>query len=107
MFESLARAFKVSPVVAARRAMDLELVERSTYFEFYEHYTNRERRGGTTPSGGDFYNTQNARVGKFFATHVMRAAMGGQVGFREAYELTGLRGGTFQDYARRLDIQLS
>ena len=106
MFEVLARSFKVSPVVAARRAMDLKLVDRGTFFEFYEHYTNQEYRGGTTSSGGDFYNNQNARVGKFFASHVMRAALGGQVGFREAYELTGLRGGTFQDYARRLGIQL-
>ena len=106
-FEALGRSFKVSPVVAARRAMDLKLVERSAFFEFYERYINREHRGGTTPSGGDFYNNQNARVGKLFATHVMRAAMGGQIGFGEAYELTGLRGGTFQDYAGRLGIRLS
>ncbi len=106
-FEALGRSFKVSPVVAARRAMDLKLVERSAFFEFYEHYINRERRGGTAQSGGDFYNNQNARVGKLFATQVMRAAMEGQVGFREAYELTGLRGGTFQDYAGRLGIGLS
>lgn len=33
--------------------------------------------------------------------------MGGEVGFREAYELTGLWGRTFQDYANRLGIQLS
>ncbi len=106
-FEALGRLFKVSPVVAARRAMDLRLIERSAFFEFYEDYINREPRGGATSSGGDFYNNQNARVGKFFATHVMRAAMGGEIGFKEAYELTGLRGGTFQDYAGRLGIPLS
>lgn len=106
-FEVLGRSFKVSPVVAARRAMDLKLVDHSAFFEFYEHYINRERRGGTTKSGGDFYNNQNSRVGKLFATHVMRAAIGGQIGFREAYELTDLRGGTFQDYAGRLGFPLS
>ena len=105
-FEDLGRSFKVSPVVAARRAMDLKLIERSTFFEFYEHYINREHRRGATSSGGDFYNNQNARVGKLFATHVMGAAMGGEIGFREAYELTGLRGGTFQKYAGRLGILL-
>ena len=105
-FEAVARSFKVSPVVAARRAMDLKLVERSVFFDFYEHHISRERRSGTRPSSGDFYNNQNTRVGKLFATHVMRAAMEGQVGFKEAYQLTGLRGGTFQDYARRLDIGL-
>ncbi len=106
-FEAAARSFKVSPVVAARRAMDLKLVERSAFFDFYENYINRERLGGTKSSGGDFYKNQNARVGKLFATQVMRAAMEGKVGFREAYELTGLQGGSFQDYARRLDIGLS
>ena len=106
-FEAVGRSFKVSPVVAARRAMDLRLIERSAFFDFYEHYINREHRGGTTPSGGNFYNNQNARVGKLFAIYVMRAAMEGQIGFREAYELTGLQGGTFQDYASRLDIRLS
>ena len=106
-FDALGRSFKVSPVVAARRAMDLKLVERRAFFEFHERYINREHRGGTTPSGGDFYNNQNARVGKLFATHVMGAAMGGEIGFREAYELTGLRGGTFQDYAGKLGIRLA
>ena len=106
-FEALGRSFKVSPVVAARRAMDLELIERSAFFEFYERDINREHRGSATSSGGDFYNNQNARVGQLFATHVMRAAMEGEIGFGEAYELTGLRGGTFQDYAGRLGILLS
>ena len=106
-FEAVARSFKVSPVVAARRAMDLKLVERGAFFDFYERYTNREHRGGTTSSGGNFYNNQNARVGELFATHVMRAAMGGQIGFKQAYELTGLRGGTFQDYAGKLGLPLS
>ncbi len=106
-FEALARSFKVSPVVAARRAMDLNLIERSDFFEFYERYIDGEHRGGATSGGGDFYNNQNARVGKLFATHVMGAALGGEIGFREAYELTGLRGGTFQDYADSLGIPLS
>ena len=97
----------MSPVVAARRTMDLKLIERSTFFEFYERYINRERQGGATPSGGDFYNNQNARVGKFFATHVISAAMASEIGFKEAYELTGLRGGTSQEYAGKLGILLS
>ncbi len=105
-FEAVARSFKVSPIVAARRAMDLKLIERSAFFDFYENDIKRERQGATQPSSGDFYNNQNARVGRLFATYVMRAAMAGQVGFKDAYEMTGFRGGTFQDYAKRLDIGL-
>ncbi|MGH9324106.1 MAG: ImmA/IrrE family metallo-endopeptidase [Vicinamibacteria bacterium] len=104
-FEQVARYFKVSPIVAGRRAMDLRLVSRETFFEFYDAYTKRERRRARTP-GGDFYHNQNTRVGEAFATSVIRAAMGGRLTFKEAYDLTGLRGGAFQEYARRLGMAL-
>jgi len=58
------------------------------------------------PGGGDFYNNQNTRVGRHFATSVMRAALEGRLSFKEAYALTGLRGGAFQKYARRLGVPL-
>jgi Zn-dependent peptidase ImmA (M78 family) len=105
-FEQVARRFKVSPIVAGRRALDLKLVDRKTFFEFYEAYTARERRPAEAAGGGDFYNNQNTRVGERFATHVMRAAIEGRLSFKEAYDLTGLRGGAFQQYARRLGINL-
>ncbi len=102
-FEKLARQFKVSPIVAGRRAMDLLLVGRETFFAFYHEYTKKElfSKGGTK-GGGDFYNNQNTRVGEMFAIQVIRAAKEGRVSFKEAYSLTGLRGGAFQEYARRL-----
>ncbi|MDW7710454.1 MAG: XRE family transcriptional regulator [Deferrisomatales bacterium] len=101
-FEDLARRFKVSPIVAGRRAMDLRLVDREAFFTFYRAYVAEERRRSKGPGGGDFYNNQNTRVGELFATHVIRAAIEGRVGFKEAYDLTGLRGGAFQEYAERL-----
>ena len=105
-FERVARHFKVSPIVAGRRAVDLRLVNRAAFFAFYEAYTNRERRQAQDSSGGDFYNNQNTRVGASFATRVIRAAMGGRLTFKEAYDLTGLHGGAFQEYARRLGMAL-
>lgn len=105
-FERLARQFKVSPVVIGRRAMDLRLVDRDAFFEFYETYSKRERHRSRRAGGGDFYKNQNSRVGARFATQVMRAAMDGRLSFKDAYDLTGLRGGAFQRYARRLGIDL-
>ena len=105
-FERVARYFKVSPIVAGRRTMDLRLVNRDTFFDFYDVYTKRERQQAKAAGGGDFYNNQNTRVGAAFATSVIRAAMGGRLSFREAYDLTGLRGGAFQEYARRLGMDL-
>ena len=105
-FEQIARRFKVSPIVAGRRAMDLHLVNRDTFFVFYTAYTKRERQRLKPAGGGDFYNNQNTRVGAAFARSVMRAALEGRVSFKEAYDLTGLRGGAFQKYSRRLGVPL-
>lgn len=102
-FERLARRFKVSPIVVARRALDLRLIERAEFFAFYEAYVQRERKAKADSSGGDFYRSQNARVGVAFAREVIRAAREGRIGFKQAYELTGLNGGAFQEYARRLE----
>jgi len=105
-FEDLARRFKVSPVVAGRRAMDLRLVSRQTFFDFYEQYIAGERKQRSDSGGGDFYNNQNTRVGEWFALQVIHAAKGGRLSFKEAYDLTGLRAGAFQEYANRLGVNL-
>ncbi len=108
LFEELARQFKVSPIVIGRRAMDLKLVGRKEFFGFYDEYTQREinKNPGAGGTGGDFYNNQNLRVGKRFATSVIWAAKEGSIGFLDAYKLTGLKGGTFHKYAKYLGIEL-
>jgi len=105
-FEIIARRFKVSPIVAGRRALDLRLVGRESFFSFYEEYIGREHQRRSAVGGGDFYNNQNTRVGEMFAVQVIRAAKEGRVSFKEAYDLTGLRGGAFQEYAYRLGVDL-
>jgi Zn-dependent peptidase ImmA (M78 family) len=105
-FERLARHFKVSPTVVGRRALDLRLIGRTAFFQFYEDYTRQERQRRRPTGGGDFHNNQNNRVGERFARRVIYAALEGRITFRVAYELTGLNGGAFQRYAQRLGIAL-
>jgi Zn-dependent peptidase ImmA (M78 family)/transcriptional regulator with XRE-family HTH domain len=105
-FETMARRFKVSPIVAGRRAKELRLISRDDFFAFYQEYIAREWNRRSTSGGGDFYNNQNTRVGERFADHVIRAAKEGRLSFKEAYSLTGLRGGAFQEYANRLGVVL-
>lgn len=105
-FMTLSRHFKISPIVGGRRAMDLRLVDRNTFFTFYKEYIEREHWLRPATGGGDFYNNQKTRVGEKFATQVILAAKGGRLSFKEAYDLTGLRGGAFQEYANRLGIAL-
>ncbi|MYF50635.1 MAG: ImmA/IrrE family metallo-endopeptidase [Gammaproteobacteria bacterium] len=102
-----ARRFKVSPIVIGRRAMDLGLIEPEVFFNFYREYTRNEyRTQQSRASGGDFYNNQSTRVGRLFASRVIHAAKEGRIGFKEAYDLCGLYGGSFQRYARRLGLSL-
>jgi Zn-dependent peptidase ImmA (M78 family) len=104
-FQVVARHFKVSEIVAARRALDLALINTSEFREFYTAYAQRERqKASVAAAGGDFYATQNLRVGRRFAETVVRAAREGRLLYRDAYQLTGLHGGTFERYAEELEL---
>lgn len=105
-FQSAARRFKVSMLVAARRALDLRLVTRNEFLAFYHDYLSDERRKlARRPDGGDFYANQNLRVGRRFASAVARAAKEGKLLYSEAYRLTGLYGKTFDRYVASLGIE--
>jgi Zn-dependent peptidase ImmA (M78 family) len=106
-FQAVARQFKVSPIVAARRAWDLNLIGQDQFLTFYRGYTAEERRKKTPGAGGgDFYNNQNTRVGERFASEVVRAAKEGRIQFREAYSLTGLYGAAFKNYVQHLGFDM-
>lgn len=101
-FEKLAQTFKVSPIIAARRALDIKFIPHSTFFNFYKDYVRRERKEDAQSSGGDFYKIQKSRVGKLFVVRVLRAAKEGRIQFKEAHDLTGLHGDSLQKYAEQL-----
>jgi Zn-dependent peptidase ImmA (M78 family) len=101
-FDYLARHFKVSRIVAARRALDAGLISRDEFFAFYEEYQQQQLSTPRREAGGNFYATQNLRIGRRFAEAVVRAAREGKLLYRDAYRLTGLHGETFEKYAERL-----
>lgn len=102
-FHAIARRFKVSPVVAARRALDLQLISKQTFFQFYEadqaDWLKQKEKDRKKASGGDFYATQNVRLGRPFSAAVVRAALEGRILYEEAFQLTGIKGDTFLRYA--------
>jgi Zn-dependent peptidase ImmA (M78 family) len=101
--QALARRFKVSELVVARRALDLRLISRHDFYEFYEAYSQDERRTASQQTeGGNFYATQSLRLGRRFAESLLRATREGKVSYKEAYRLTGLYGRTFERYAQAL-----
>ena len=106
-FHTIARWYKVSPLVAARRALDLGLISKAQFFLFYEQDQEDWRRRKAEEkkkrkSGPNFYDVQDVRLGRRFAYAVVRAAREGRLLYRDAYQLTDLKGDTFNQYAHLL-----
>jgi Zn-dependent peptidase ImmA (M78 family) len=102
-YQYLAQRFRVSPLVAARRALDLALISREAFITFYRAYQEDERRNrDLRKPGGSFWNNQNVRVGERFGRAVVRAAKEGRLLYRDAFQLTGMSGATFDKFAKSL-----
>ncbi len=101
--KDIARRFKVSPLVAARRALDLKLISKVEFLDFYKGYqSNEPGKKRASKSGGNFWNTQNTRIGRRFGIHVVIAVREGKLLYRDAYDLTGLKSSSFDTYAKQL-----
>ena len=109
-FQDAARHFKVSAIVAARRALDLRLIDRPKFNAFYQDYQGKtsanakETAGGGAGGGGDFWSTQNWRISRRFASAVVCAVGEGRLLYREAYSLTGLNGRNFAKLPGKMGI---
>lgn len=100
-FQPLARQFKVSAMVAARRALDERLINWNEFMAFYRSQGQRAKK----KAGGDFFKTQNNRVGVRFAIAVDRATREGSLLYRDAYNLTGLTSDTFKKYLGKVQTR--
>lgn len=98
-FQYLSRIFKVSPIVIARRALDLNLITKDDFFAFYNSYMQavalkKENQG----SGGDFYATSKKRISLRFASFVNNAVKDNKILYRDAYKLMNLKGETYTKF---------
>lgn len=102
-YQQLARQFKVSQIVIARRLLDLSVIERDTYFSFYNNYIQTEHNKSPKGKGGDFYNTVPYRLSKRFFDLIDSAVRQDRMLYRDAFRLTGLKAHTYDQYLKRLD----
>ena len=58
-----------------------------------------QRKKKSDAGGGDFYPTQNLRIGNRFGQMLIQSVREGKTAYTEAYHLTGLKRDTFQTYA--------
>ncbi|MHB1613014.1 MAG: ImmA/IrrE family metallo-endopeptidase [Actinomycetes bacterium] len=103
--ESLARRFKVSTLVALRRAHDASHLSWDEFQTAYRAELTRilEILGERSGTGGNFFNTQPARVSKRFARAVIVSTLEGQTLHRDAFQMLGLKKlSTFEELAGRL-----
>ena len=100
----LARYFKVSTLVILRRIYDAGAIKKDEFWK--EYYKERDRlKSFSAKSGGDFYLTQGARVGKRFARALVSSTLEGQTLYRDAFRMLGFsKLKTFKDLGHRLGV---
>ena len=101
------RRFKVSRIVAARRALDLGLMDRAEFLDSYSRYkAQRTHSFDDDVDGSDFWSNQRWRIGPRFAGAVIRAVRAGRLPYPEAYALTGLSGDRFAELPEKLGLEI-
>lgn len=95
----LARTFRVSKIMMARRAHEEKLVSDAEYRSYMDaywaHVHEHPVRKESGKSGGDYYATTRRRLGFNFLVHLSNAVKSNQLSYNDAYRLTGCHGVTF------------
>ncbi len=98
-FKYLSKVFKVSPIVVARRCLDLNLINKTAFFDFYNNYIQEYQfKKENQKSGGNFYATAKKRISLRFASFVNNAVNENNLLYRDAYKLTSLKGNTYEKF---------
>ena len=101
-YKHASRHFKVSRIVTARRALDLGLISKDMFLDFY----NKEYRPDVKSEGrggGNYYANVDRRIGRRFAQAVINAVRQEAILYREAYSLTKMKRDTFERYAKWME----
>ena len=102
---AIAKAFKVSPLVAGRRALELEYIRSKTFYEFYqqemEKWAELKKTKREKPAPV-FWQQQELRLGDRFGYAVAHAYSERRLLPSEAQDLTGFSRETFSKYAQEM-----
>ena len=87
----LARTFKVSTLVILRRLLDVGWLTHDRFDTAWAQENERLRKLVQAGSGGDFYRTTVARVGRRFARALVVSTLEGQTLYRDAFRMLGVK----------------
>lgn len=103
--DALARTFRVSKIMMARRAYEEHLISDAEYRSYMDAYWarvhERPARKESSNNGGDYYATTRRRLGVNFLAHLSNAVRSNQLSYNDAYRLTGCHGATFDKLISR------
>ncbi len=104
MISAAANFFCVSEMVVAYRAADLGLITQhelgKRLARYRQHLVSVKASSGEV--GGNFWKTQQYRVGRRFGKTVVREVLAGKLTYIAAWRLTGLRGSSFDKYIEKM-----
>jgi Zn-dependent peptidase ImmA (M78 family)/DNA-binding XRE family transcriptional regulator len=99
----LARYFRVSTVVIARRALELGLVDWSIYHAYYQQQAAQWIQPRADESqGGNYYRTLPIRNGRRFTATVVQSALEHGLLLRDAGKLLGISPAKISQLAREI-----
>ena len=105
-FWNLAKDFKVSPIVIARRAFALNLISDDEFFPFWrsekEKWDRDDRIKPDKKPSGNPYRNYRVKLGKKFSEAIISATRSGFLSYSDAFRLTGLHGATFDKYMAQI-----
>jgi len=100
-YEELAKYFKVSQIVIARRLLDLNLIDQNSFFEFLQNVEKTEYKKNLG-KGGNFYDTERNRLSPRFLGILKSAIESNTISFRDALLVTNLNIKTFSNLTSRI-----
>lgn len=100
--ENLAKKFKCSTTVIARRAYDNDFIELEQYRHVAEKAKRFSKKKEKNGSGGDYYRTVGAKIDHHFLEALANSVKGGKTAPTEAFQLTNTNYATFTNLVNKV-----
>ena len=109
-YRAISGHFRVSRIVAARRALDTKCISQAKFDEFYDNYiqqAQKKRLESKEQQDGQgrplFHAAATRRIGKRFIQTLSTAVGERKILYREAYSLTGLSSESFDKIVSKVE----
>lgn len=104
-FGQLSRRFKVSTIVIARRAYECSFIKSDEFWAFFRSQQKKfemlREKQSQKEGGPSFYTVRMRNLSMNFVFSVISSAQTGKILYRDAYNLIGIKGKTFDEFASR------